>query len=204
MRASACKQEILIDADSFVGGQCPHAVTSPSTPDDSLTTTRAPATTMTELTDEGSGDESDDEDDERADGETSRKRGEDDPHEDSEEDEESTQAAGDPNERPGFQSKLCRNVICPIGALCKVTRRRQPYCDCSHMCQRIEQLSLATTWIKSPVCGSNGLRYPNECRLRQDACTSNTTITVLTDCRLNTSFAPASGDNNHRPNDLLG
>lgn len=223
MRASACKQELDIDASSFIYGHCPHTVTTATPPDD-----------MTE----GSGDDSDDEDDYEAGtggagdvGDKKRlndnKRGKDagggkrkkgDPpddgidgrDDDADDREDLSHPAPDLNEKDAFRSKLCRNTICPIGALCKLRKgaggRDEAYCDCRQMCARVEELSLATAWIKSPVCGSNGLFYPNECRLRQDSCNKNTTIHILpaANCRSNASSFPSAEDNNNRPNDLLG
>ena len=206
MRSSACKQEIDIDASSFIYGHCPHTVTT--TPPDDRT--------------EGSGYDSDDEDDDyeagtgdaedekkengEKKGQNDKKRGKDvgagadakhmksdpdddgiDGSDDGEDDleEDLPHPDSDLNEKDAFRSKLCRNTICPIGALCKLRRESgagdqdQAYCDCRHMCARVQQLSLATTWIKSSVCGSNGIIYPNECRLRQDSCNKNTTIHIL-------------------------
>lgn len=233
MRASACKQEVDIDTGSFVYGHCPHTVTTTTT-----------STTPPDDKTEGSGDDFDDDDDDedeagareavlenRKQEKDSKKRGKDagsratgshkhtdsDP-DDSENDPEedfSHPANSDFNEDDAFRSKLCRNMICPIGALCKLKKRQgagakdqgEVFCDCRHMCDRVEQMSLATAWIKSPVCGSNGVLYPNECRLRQDSCIKNKTLNILTDanCRLNASSSTStSEENNNHPDDLHG
>lgn len=218
MRAAACTRQQQINSTSFVYGHCPSA-----------------ATTTPQQPDQGSGQGSDDEDDYESENEDDERGGDDDDvtrdsnnggvgqrkgdpdHEeagrargsaDDDLEEDLSHLASDLNEKDAFQSKLCRNVICPIGALCKLRKeggRDEAFCDCRHMCARITQLNLATTWIKSPVCGSNGFSYPNECRLRQHACHKNTTIHILpaSNCRLN--FSSAADDNNHdRSHDTSG
>jgi coxsackievirus/adenovirus receptor len=226
MRASACKQEMDIDPSSFIYGHCPNTVT----------TTAAP---VPDDRTEGSGDDSDDDNDEDDDynepetgdddavegkkrtdsqrgksGDGNHKKTDADPEsgiDDREEDQDDDLPHPGSNEKDAFRSKLCRNMICPIGALCKVRKesggiRDEAYCDCRHMCDRVQQLSLATTWIKSSVCGSNGLLYSNECRLRQDSCNKNITIHIqpFGNCRSNASTLTSAEDNNNRPNDLLG
>ena len=250
MRASACKQQLDIDSSSFTRGHCPHTVTSVRPDEESEgsgdeeeeddedeydgSTAAAPANRRREE-DERRGKDSEDDGDGGGSGTTSKRvqegnrdhaaagAGADADADDELKEELSPSSPSDLNEKEAFGSKLCRNVICPIGALCKLRRSReeasstqQVFCDCSLMCERISQLSLATTWIKEPVCGSNGVLYPNECRLRQDSCIRNTTIHIMLlasdGCRVNASFSPptsvaaagAAGHNNHRPNDLHG
>ena len=62
---------------------------------------------------------------------------------------------------------ICTNVPCLFGAMC-IVENGAPSCTCDLMC----------TLDISPVCGSDGMTYANECQLKQVACEQQTSVAV--------------------------
>ncbi|KAK3101583.1 hypothetical protein FSP39_004642 [Pinctada imbricata] len=59
------------------------------------------------------------------------------------------------------ESNPCRGITCPYGD-CVIDRNNNPVCKCLPKCEPVVK----------PVCGSNGMNFDNECKLRQYACTN--------------------------------
>jgi hypothetical protein len=63
----------------------------------------------------------------------------------------------------------CESVNCPQPEVCLLDEQRNPVCRCGDTC------SLEFT----PVCGSDGKMYQNECSLRQEACRSRKNLRII-------------------------
>ncbi|XP_075526904.1 agrin-like isoform X2 [Dermacentor variabilis] len=57
----------------------------------------------------------------------------------------------------------CHGFRCPPGAFCAPDGSGQPSCRCPPCSEEFE-----------PVCGSDGISYPNECKLRRETCQRST------------------------------
>ena len=68
-----------------------------------------------------------------------------------------------------FFTDPCLSIICGYGAHCEVIKDK-PNCVCPDIttCHN----------VFAPVCGSNGVTYPNECRLKDDQCLSQKRIKI--------------------------
>ncbi|XP_067139289.1 agrin-like isoform X1 [Centruroides vittatus] len=60
----------------------------------------------------------------------------------------------------------CSNVRCEFGAMC-VIKGEEPVCECATCSGEFQ-----------PVCGSDGISYNNECKLKREACEQKTQISI--------------------------
>ncbi|GFW86533.1 hypothetical protein TNCV_4333171 [Trichonephila clavipes] len=60
----------------------------------------------------------------------------------------------------------CHNYVCSFGALC-VLKNDRPGCECPTCPERFE-----------PVCGSDGISYTNECKMKRESCEERKEISI--------------------------
>ncbi|XP_066597691.1 agrin-like isoform X2 [Prorops nasuta] len=86
-----------------------------------------------------------------------------------------------------FQGKCdpCAGVECVEPEICQLDGNRQPGCRCGEQCG----LDF------SPVCGSDGKTYSNECSLRQEACRAKLPLRKIYDGACNSGVNPCDEAN---------
>lgn len=63
----------------------------------------------------------------------------------------------------------CTGIKCPFSQVCQIDENRSPICKCKADCSN----------EYTPVCGSNGKTYINECTLRVEACKTSKSLRIL-------------------------
>ena len=83
---------------------------------------------------------------------------------------------------------LCINVLCHAGEECIVIDNNAA-CMCKKSCPNHEK----------PVCGSNGMTYPNHCELHKTACLEEKKLSIkyMGACRGQPTQAPSSVEVNY-------
>ena len=66
-------------------------------------------------------------------------------------------------------SDVCSDVSCSFGAECQLKDVKNHHCVCTMTCDTDEY---------SPVCGSDGKTYSNQCSLRKTQCNQRRTISI--------------------------
>ncbi|XP_038060853.1 agrin-like isoform X2 [Patiria miniata] len=72
---------------------------------------------------------------------------------------------------PCDSTSLCQNKQCPFGAECMITPDgASAKCVCSQECDALEY---------NPVCGGDGVDYPNECEMKRASCLQRREIRII-------------------------
>lgn len=82
----------------------------------------------------------------------------------------------------------CINVLCHAGQECVVVDNNAT-CMCKESCPDYEK----------PVCGSNGITFPNHCELHRTSCLEGKKISIKYDgeCKGQPTQPPLTAKNNH-------
>lgn len=72
-----------------------------------------------------------------------------------------------------FKLDPCDSVNCPVGTICRLNAKRNPFCQCG-----IEECDALDS---KPVCANDGRTYSSICLMRQQACLRNHQLQVLFD-----------------------
>jgi len=69
---------------------------------------------------------------------------------------------------PDVLGPNCQGIYCGDGKHCDSEHQPEPKCVCNNGCPK----------TYDPICGSNNKTYDNSCELQQDACLTNSSISV--------------------------